>query len=505
MSQSKPKAGRSKIFALVGQNLRRNRRSLAFSSIGIVVGISTFIFFVALGQGIKTVVLEEIFVIKQLEVVPKTFKVGAFETEGGLFGGGPKLDEATINELRALPGVKGVYPKMRLTFPASAYGGKELLGKNFYTELIADGVDPALVAEDLKNPEKFKDFNAGPISCQADEACPRGSTCQSGTCQKTACKASDLDRRGRPTGDGDCSDGSFCAPDTKVCEAPIPVVINPRLLEIYNGSLHTAMKGTKGALSKMPRLTGDALEGIGIYGNMGRSYLGQSSQGKAITRKFELVGFSNKAIGLGATMPIGYVKRFNAKFKGKDAGQNFHSILVESSSNDQIPALAQAIIDDLGFALDEKYEDAQRAGLVISIVTGIFSLISVIIILIAAINIMHTFLMIIFERRREIGLMRALGATKAGIRAMILMEAIVVGLIGGGLGSLLGVVAALTVNFAFVEWTPNFPFKPTTLFVWEPWFFVAGLGGAVLFCLLGALIPAVRASNMDPAAALTGH
>jgi ABC-type lipoprotein release transport system permease subunit len=42
------------------------------------------------------------------------------------------------------------------------------------------------------------------------------------------------------------------------------------------------------------------------------------------------------------------------------------------------------------------------------------------------------------------------------------------------------------------------------LFAWEPWFFVAGLGGAALFCLLGALVPAVRASRMDPAAALTG-
>lgn len=493
----------ARLLGLVGQNLRRNGRNLVFSSVGIVVGISTFVFFVALGQGIKTVVLEEIFVIRQLEVVPRTFKVGAFETEGGLFGGGPTLDEATAAELGRLPGVAGVYPKMRLTFPASAYGGKELLGKNFYTELIADGVDPALVAGDLEPGVVFADLEGEAQACGAQAPCPAGSRCEGAVCQKQACTPAKLDGRGRPEGDGDCPGGSFCAPDTGRCEAPIPAVLNPRLLEIYNGSVHTAMKGARGALSKLPRLTGDALKGITVYGTMGRSYLGEASQGEAVTRKFVLVGFSDKAIGLGATMPIGYVQRLNARFGGEGASRSYHSILVETRSNEAVPAVAQSI-EEMGFALDDKYEDAQRAGLVISIVTGIFSLISVIIILIAAINIMHTFLMIIMERRKEIGLMRALGATRAGIRAMILVEAAAVGLLGGGLGCVLGVLAALGVDAAFAAWTPAFPFKPVTLFAWEPWFFVAGLGGAALFCLLGALVPAVRASRMDPAAALTG-
>lgn len=502
MSQS---ASTGRLVGLVAQNLKRNRKNLIFSSIGIVVGISTFIFFVALGEGIKTVVLEEIFVIKQLEVVPKTFKVGAFETEGGLFGGGPRLDDRTVEELRGVPGVAGVYPKMRLTFPASAYGGKEILGKNFYTEMIADGVDPALVAEDLEDPALFRDLGAQELACGQGDRCPQGSQCQAGLCQRQSCTPAKLDSRGRPEGDGDCPGGSFCAPDTQECQAPIPVVLNPRLLEIYNGSLHTAMKGSSGALSKLPKLTGEALKGISVYVNLGRSYLGQASQGKAVTRKLVLVGFSDKAIGLGATMPIGYVKRFNARFKGEEAGASYHSILVETQSNEKVPSVAQAITQEMGFSLDEKYEDAQRAGLVISIITGIFSLISVIIILIAAINIMHTFLMIITERRREIGLMRALGATRGGIRLMVLLEAAAVGFIGGSLGCGIGAGAAFAVNAAFVAWTPDFPFKPETLFAWQPWFFLVGVGGAVLFCLLGALLPAVRASNMDPAAALTGH
>ncbi len=503
------------LFRLVTQNLRRNKKNFIFSSFGIVVGISTFVFFMGLGEGIKTVVLERIFIINQLEIVPKSYDIGAFRTEGGLFGG-PKLDDATVARVQGWEGVSGVYPKMKLSFPARAWGGSELLGRDFYTELIADGIPPELVKGDLERPERFRDWEEGAIACAADGECPDSSRCTGVAagdrkiCERIVCTPPEVDRRGRPLGDGECPGRSYCATDTAHCEMPIPLIANPRLLEIYNGSLHTAMKGTKGALSKVPKLSEDALLGVQVHGQMGRSYLGESQQGEAITRKLELVGFSDKAIGIGVTMPIGYVKRFNDQFKGEGSSSQYHSILVETASNDVVAATARRIEEDLGFALDEKHEDAQRAGLVITIVTLIFSLISVIIIVIAAVNIMHTFLMIIVERRREIGVMRAVGATRGAIAGLILMEAAVVGLVGGAIGSGLGYLLALGIDRIFRGglwgWKiPDFPFKPETLFAWEPWFFLVGVGGAVLFCLLGALVPALRASNMDPSAALTGQ
>jgi ABC-type antimicrobial peptide transport system permease subunit len=493
----------AKMCVLVAQNLRRNKSNLLLSSVGILVGISTFVFFVALGQGIKTVVLEEVFVIQQLEVVPRTFDVGAFQTEG-LFGG-PKLDDRTVERLRKLEGVRGVYPKMKFAFPAQAWGGREILGKNFYTELIADGVPPELVQSELDDPSLFRDFDAGTIACNSGDACPAGRTCEDGECVKRSCTPPEVDRRGRPVGDDDCPGISHCGLDTRKCETPIPALLHPRLLEIYNGSVHTALQGSAGSASKVPRLSRDALLGLQVWGTLGRSYLGRAAKGKAVTRRFVLVGFSNKAIGLGATVPIGYVRRWNARFKGEDAANEYHSILVETASNDAVPGVARAITEKLGFALDSGHEDAQRAGLVISIVTGVFTLISAVIVFIAAVNIMHTFLMVIVERRREIGIMRALGATKTAIRLMIMIEAGALGLVGGIVGCLLGVLFALGVDRAFQTATPAFPFKPETLFAWEPWFFVVGIAGAVLFCLLGAAMPALRASNMDPAAVLTGQ
>ena len=81
---------------------------------------------------------------------------------------------------------------------------------------------------------------------------------------------------------------------------------------------------------------------------------------------------------------------------------------------------------------------APTLGLAISIVTTIFALISVLILIVSAINIAHTFFMIIAERRREIGILRAIGANRLHIAGMILGEAALLGLLGGVLGVAVG-------------------------------------------------------------------
>jgi ABC-type antimicrobial peptide transport system permease subunit len=73
------------------------------------------------------------------------------------------------------------------------------------------------------------------------------------------------------------------------------------------------------------------------------------------------------------------------------------------------------------------------------VVTLVFTLVSVLIVGIAAVNISHTFLMNVYQRRREIGVLRAVGASRADVRALVLGEALVLGVLGGLSGALLGV------------------------------------------------------------------
>ena len=476
----------ARISQLVSQSIRRNKRDFVFSSIGIVVGIGTLLFFTALGAGIKQVVLERVFVIGQLEVEKPSVGVGS------LFGNdGPVLNDRVVDRLKKIDGVDGVYPKMKLTFPTSARGGAALIGKDIWAELIADGIPPELVSEEIEaeGVMQFKDWEAQPC----DAGCPSGYECGTeGLCVGSAC-----------TTDDDCGERVYCT-EEKVCEIPIPVLISPNLLEIYNGSVHTAMRGASGGMSKLPKLSAEGLIGLEFTGVFGKSYLGRSKKGKAVEKRMRLVGFSYKAMNLGATMPIGYVSRLNHRFRGEDASKEYHSILVDTVSNDRVAEVVEEI-RKTGFVLSDKYESAQRAGLLILLMTLVFNLISLIILAIAAVNIMHTFLMIVLERRRELALMRAVGATRSDIRALVFAEATVLGLVGGAAGATLGYLMTLVVDAVFHRYVMDFPFKPDSLFVFQPWMFAAAIGVSVLFCLLGAAVPAVRASRIDPAAALSGN
>lgn len=478
-------------FQLVRQSVRRNRRDFIFSSIGIVIGVATLFFFTALGSGIKETVLERIFVVRQLEVQKPSYEMGLVQSDS-LFGS-KRLDDALVERLRKVDNVAGVYPKMKLMFPTSVRGGDSVLGKDLTAELIADGIPPQLVAEELIDPRiEFKDWEA--MSC-ADTQCPEGYVCgDEKICRGAAC-----------TTDDECPDQMYCHGKENACVMPIPFVISPQLLEIYNGSIHTALAGASGSMSRMPKLTRQALIGLGADVQFGVSYLGRSAKGEAISRRGVLVGFSDKAIQLGATMPIGYVQRLNAHFRGAEAAQEYHSILVDTVSNDAVPQVAKTITETLGFALSDKYDNAQRAGLLILLITLVFNLISLIILTVAAVNIMHTFLMMILERRRELALMRALGATRGAIRAIVLGEATILGAFGGIAGTALGWVSTKVVDIAFNQHVGDFPFKPDTLFSFAPWMFGACVLVAIVFCWIGALLPAIRASRIDPAAALAGR
>jgi hypothetical protein len=131
------------------QNIRRNFRSLALSSFGIVVGIAAFVFFWGLSAGVSKVVLHDIFPIDRVEVIaPKTSLTGLTMT----------LDDALVDKIKARKEVQGAFPKMKLAFPARSDGN--LLGSQMHIEIggFCDGMDPKLVDQD--HFDAFKDWEA---------------------------------------------------------------------------------------------------------------------------------------------------------------------------------------------------------------------------------------------------------------------------------------------------------------------------------------------------------
>jgi putative ABC transport system permease protein len=64
------------------------------------------------------------------------------------------------------------------------------------------------------------------------------------------------------------------------------------------------------------------------------------------------------------------------------------------------------------------------------------------------------------------------------------------------------VMGSFLVDWASLAFVPDFPFKPSSWFDFEWWIFALAIGFSVLFCVVGGWLPARKAAQMEPAAAL---
>jgi putative ABC transport system permease protein len=130
---------------------------------------------------------------------------------------------------------------------------------------------------------------------------------------------------------------------------------------------------------------------------------------------------------------------------------------------------------------------AAAAGAFNSLFLGL----GVVALIVGAVGVANIMIISVLERRSEIGLRRALGATKAQIRTQFLAESILLAVIGGLVGVLAGALAT-AVYAASKGWAVVIPAEAWT----------GGIASAILIGAVAGLLPAVRASRMSPTVAL---
>jgi ABC-type lipoprotein release transport system permease subunit len=369
------------------------------------------------------------------------------------------------------------------------------------------------------------------ISCAVDGDCPGGGCVQGrcdvlATCEPVPCalntskeQLSNIPDVFRGTVPGVCGDGTFqkegmpcelplrcserayCAPVSVIatdgfCERRVPVLLSPFLVEMFNSTAATA-------LGLQPISETKTLLGMQFRLQYGDSYFSRGVEKDAqVVKRAEIVGFSDKALDLGVTMPLPYVQRANARYRGTGEAGLFDSVIMVTEKNESVHGVTRAV-EEMGFVLSRKSQDAKKASEMLYVLTLVFILISWVIMTIAAVNISHTFLMVIYERKRELGVLRSIGATRMDIRKIVLVEAFFIGVIGGCLGNGAALLVSLGIDAGAAVVLADMPFKPDSFFVFQWGLMGISISMAVIFCVLGAWAPSNRAAKLDPAVILT--
>jgi putative ABC transport system permease protein len=179
----------------------------------------------------------------------------------------------------------------------------------------------------------------------------------------------------------------------------------------------------------------------------------------------------------------------------------YSNVVARVSGAGKVDAVEQAI-KKLGFntfSILDATKSMRRFFAILDLFLGIFGSLAL---TVASIGIINTLVMAILERRREIGIMKAVGASDADVRGLFFAEAGAMGLLGGVCGTVLGWIIGRVINFGTNIYLKRQGFPPEHIWSVPFWLVAGALGFSFVVSLLSGLYPASRAARLDPVQAL---
>ncbi len=163
---------------------------------------------------------------------------------------------------------------------------------------------------------------------------------------------------------------------------------------------------------------------------------------------------------------------------------------------------AEEAIKKMGFStfsLLDATRSLRRFFTILDMFLGIFGSLAL---AVALLGIINTLVMAILERRREIGIMKAIGADDRDIKALFFAEAGVMGFLGGLVGVGLGWAIGRAINLGTNIYLQRQDMKPETFWSVPWWLVAAALAFSVIVSLGSGIYPASHAAKLDPVQAL---
>jgi|SRR5579884_2661972 len=187
------------------------------------------------------------------------------------------------------------------------------------------------------------------------------------------------------------------------------------------------------------------------------------------------------------------------------ASSGYQALRVKTASVDQVRPVQQAIaaLDFQATSPLSVQDDVNRGMLVLQALLAAIGLVALIV---SGLGVANTMLMAAFERTREIGILKALGATEGQIARLFLFEASFIGLLGALVGLALGWLLTQVINAIVLSYLAGSlgaaPGPPRAVLHTPGWVPAAVIVMAWLVAVAAGLYPALRASRLDIARAL---
>lgn len=442
---------------LAARNLRESVLRNSLTTLGIAVGVASLVAMLSLGIGLQRLASKRLESSGLFDTVVVTSRrdLRAFsreqETSGPAPAESPDLDEAARHKIENVPGVVEVYPELR-----------------FITELRFDDKPHLTMVSGMAFSSKDSDSLEGMAgrffsSGQAHEA----------IVQKTF--AAEL--LGKPVHGPD---------EIQIAEVAKPL-LGKHIVMRYAERTASGTDKDSASYSVITRELPLVIVGVTDLDP-------DTMRGPARARLFlpeELLE------GLHAMQGYDYRDQTRAT-----SNQPIYSTLIARVASASKAESVEEVIKKMGFntfSILDATKSMRRFFAILDLFLGIFGSLAL---TVASIGIINTLVMAILERRREIGVMKAIGASDKDVRGLFFAEAGAMGILGGALGVAMGWMIGRVINFGTNIYLHRQGF-PAEHFWAVPWWLVGfALVFAFLVSLVSGLYPAARAAKLDPVEAL---
>jgi putative ABC transport system permease protein len=438
---------------LAVRNLREALLRNSLTTLGIGVGVASLVAMLSLGVGLQNLATERLArsgLFNAIFVTPRTNFEGLGREQGQApppSGESRALDEAARQDLAKVPNVTEVYPDIR--FPTEIhYGG------NPYATIVA-GVPASGNSDSAFDGMKGRYFS----SPSADEAILQIDLARQLSKQPDSLIGGEISlryaqREPLPPEPGNAKSDSGAAPGFSI----IPREEKLRIVGIVE------------------------TEPEGGFGGFGR---GRLLIPLAVAEKLRATQ-SNDLRDLLRDTPV---KR------------TYESLTVRVTGASQVQE-AENAIKAMGLAAYSLLDATRSLRLVFAVFDLLLGIFGSLALIVASLGIINTLVMAILERRREIGVLKALGAADSDVQRLFFVEAGAMGLVGGLFGVILGWLIGLGINLGTKIYLTRQNLPAVSVASVPLWMIAAAIAFSIGVSLAAGIYPAARAAKLNPIEAL---
>jgi putative ABC transport system permease protein len=444
---------------LAGRNLREALLRNSLTTVGIAVGVASLVAMLSLGVGLQNLATQRLSrsgLFNAIFVTPKTNFSGVGRAEGPpvTLPTEPRpLDDAARQELAKMPNVTEVYPDLR--FPTEIH----FEGSPYAT--IVAGVPPSGSSDSAFDDMKGS-FFSGP---SADEAILQV----------------DLARQLSK------DPGSLLGKEIILRYAerdPLPPTASSA------GATGAASQSADSApgFSIVPRQ--EKLRIVGIVETEPEGGMAGFGRGRLLI-----------PLAVADKLQAAQTNDLRDLLRDTPAKRTYETLTVRVHGASEVEA-AEAAIKQLGFSAYSLLDATRSLRLIFAVFDLLLGIFGSLALIVASLGIINTLVMAILERRREIGVLKALGASDRDVQRLFFVEAGAMGLLGGICGVMLGWGIGRGINLGTKIYLVRQNLPVVSIASVPFWMVTAAIAFSIGVSLAAGIYPAARAARLNPIEAL---